>query len=973
MRILTANAIAEIAKNLGTEPLNIIEIEWVSGSTSSYSDKEILGIPGKILQLSNFDNVLTLDKSNSAQISVVLDDIDGTIKTIIDGDDVHKRPCIIYQHFEGLNLNDKFILFKGQVSSPIVWNEGDRTVSFTIISQIEDKEVGFSPEEGQFDFVSEEAIGKPWPLVFGDVLYVPATKAREVLQGTLKDSFCIVDPTLQRKLDMLRFAYQAMQLVKSYFEAVIVGANLIAPPVAKILDQFIIKMKQEDALIIRLFNLMKEIEDAKKKKAKNFADESIIKIQNVIIFVKNQFIKNVIAPQLQVIQQQKQLLFEQGQLAKLEAQVKNEAFNKQVEALNEMVQIYGEYSETLNELCRQLKCVKESIGIVNGHKFPQGTLVSLIIKNILFKGVFDNDTFTFVNGPEAKYLNVPVGAHLATFDDCDVVDTFKGLGRFWITDNRINLKDTYCLVQTRVGKRHIIKINDQIGLEVHFELIRWDQSGSGGSNNFSGGGLIQSDVPLPTYGTPFGPVSVDPVASGLAPGNGFDICNTLTPDTQKKLKPSIPNQDEFNFLVSMQCLQPLDELSDALIFILPSPRDALTVIGEDIGLILESAGVPLAHWLTIDIPYEEIPEEISWFAEVGTTVYDAADLCEIYIANILPSEIKSVMAYRTVKDKRVLSAIPSYYYTKDEANNLGPITVTSLKFPVPLTSINEAWEDQVYVSLSSSVGSNVVDILEYLINTYSNGTVDSISFNDVRTKFGDLYPANFAIFDRKNVLTQLHEIAWQARCTVFEKNNIFYIKYLSEVPLPVATIIKNDIEISTLRMEYTETEDLVTKLIAKWKPNYLPIEEGREENKIILRHNVEKYGLHEQDYDFYIYNTPELVLKSATFWLIRYANTWKRLFFNTFLTRLELETLDAITMEFEEFSFSFTRAIIEKADYDSQTNTIALQLWLPIRAGEMEPYVFAWPANAGVTDEFPLSIDFAGGTGIGTSIVEVCL
>ncbi len=47
------------------------------------------------------------------------------------------------------------LIFRGKISSPVVWSEGDRTVSFNIISQIEDAEIGFSPEEGQFCRVRE--------------------------------------------------------------------------------------------------------------------------------------------------------------------------------------------------------------------------------------------------------------------------------------------------------------------------------------------------------------------------------------------------------------------------------------------------------------------------------------------------------------------------------------------------------------------------------------------------------------------------------------------------------------------------------------------------------------------------------------------------------------------------------------------------------------------------------------------------
>ena len=89
------------------------------------------------------------DNNSSQSIDITLDDTDGSIKAIFDNTDIHKRDARVYQYFDGLSVSDKFLLFAGKVSSPIIWNERDRTVKFTIISQLEDREVGFSAEEGQ--------------------------------------------------------------------------------------------------------------------------------------------------------------------------------------------------------------------------------------------------------------------------------------------------------------------------------------------------------------------------------------------------------------------------------------------------------------------------------------------------------------------------------------------------------------------------------------------------------------------------------------------------------------------------------------------------------------------------------------------------------------------------------------------------------------------------------------------------------
>ncbi len=52
-----------------------------------------------------------------------------------------------------------------------------------------------------------------------------------------------------------------------------------------------------------------------------------------------------------------------------------------------------------------------------------------------------------------------------------------------------------------------------------------------------------------------------------------------------------------------------------------------------------------------------------------------------------------------------------------------------------LSSIpDQGWSDDLYVTFHSSVGSNVVSILEHLIETYTDLTWDGASFGHVHTK-----------------------------------------------------------------------------------------------------------------------------------------------------------------------------------------------------------------------------------------------
>jgi len=111
-------------------------------------------------------------------------------------------------------------------------------------------------------------------------------------------------------------------------------------------------------------------------------------------------------------------------------------------------------------------------------------------------------------------------------------------------------------------------------------------------------------------------------------------------------------------------------------------------------------------------------------------------------------------------------------------------------------------------------------------------------------------PSNFALLEQKNIVQVLEEIARQARCAIWLNGNTFYLRYLPEEPTATITISQSDIVPKSMEVFHTDTEDLVTKLTAEWRPHYAV----DEPNKVILQHNVRKYGTHEKTEEYYIYN-----------------------------------------------------------------------------------------------------------------------
>lgn len=754
VRTISANAQAFLDENNGTEPAFIIEIDWVDGgSTYTYSDKDLSSNEGKITQVSGLDNTVVVQgvqsgsSGDSQSISVTLDDTDGTIKDIIDAHDIHKRPAKVYQWFQGLDEADKFLIFKGQISSPMQWNEGDRSVSFDIISQVEDNQVGFSMEEGNFEYVPEDLVGKPWPLIFGTVKNCPALRTRTPRKGLLKTGFGIRD-------------------------------YMLAP-----------KAEQADRVCCPLV----------------FTSWSIRQLgggAGGAWGANGTLVLPMYAPDIRCLCKKRAIICEMN--------------------LNIAAQSGYEYA---------------TIEIIDGELFPQGVEIKLDINGAKVTGTF--------NGTEESPTNVFSVVKYRHPQRSEVsIPKIKDFG----CDLKEDPFDTDTSFDATAGQARCILPSDCTG---------W------------GGGLNSANIIEAT-------------------------------DTSRE-------QAAWNYLSTFQ------EVG----FFWAEPGSEVTLSGE---------------------------EEI------------------VYEANLLPSTIHYVKAYRTfsASNLRQLTTVPSDYYTV-RTSDFNGYMVAEVVLTRPLSSRGEGWEDELYVTLTSTVGPNTVDIMEWLITKYTSFTWDS-SFASVKTKI-DNYPMHFGVPGRKNILKLLQELAFQARCALTLRDNEFHLTYLAEEPAADGTITESDILANSLVMDHTNTEDLVTALTAEWRPSC----ELEDPYKIVLRFNTKRYGAQEETFDFYAYNIQELVIKSATFWLIRMANTWKKVICKTPVSKLALEGLDGVDFTDSDIADGTIKCRVETAVYNSDDNSIDFVLQTPVRSGERTAFPFHYPADIDVSELHPTEEDLefgnAGGTG----------
>lgn len=332
-------------------------------------------------------------------------------------------------------------------------------------------------------------------------------------------------------------------------------------------------------------------------------------------------------------------------------------------------------------------------------------------------------------------------------------------------------------------------------------------------------------------------------------------------------------------------------------------------------------------------------QKFNWI-DGGTTV-KVFGLPKYYIASLGEVTVLNVWA----KSKFGRAVVPRNWYTVEVVNYNGLIA-TRIIFPTPITSYPGEWEDgDIEIDCTSAVGSNTVDIMLWAINNFSTLGYDTTSFAYTRIKV-DPFPANFVLTERKDIVHFLQEVAFQSRCAIWINDRKFYLRFLPEELVATDTLTDDDIEVNTVIITATDTERLVTKFIANWKSRV----NQSKANQIIYRYNIKRYGVHEENYDFYIYNQISCVMVAAQFWMIRKSSSWKRVQCKALLHKLRIETFDPVEFNFTEnlVADEPVTGIIEKAVYNPDENVIVLEAWLPVRLGEMHKYTFAYPFDVQV-------------------------
>ena len=922
---------ALINQKLGTEPILLVEF---LGRT--YSTK---GDDGKIMSVTSLDSVVKLRGSGaSASISVTLDDIDGSIKALMSSEEFNKVPAKVFQTYDNIGADPPFLLFSGEISSPIKWSEGERTVTINILQEIESKEIGFSPEEGEFEFIADSAVGKAWPLVFGSPVRVPAVKITEKVRGNSLTRYGAIsignledlcsragswanaefnkrladanagfsDTNYAGVIDSLTGAVVSLNLALS---------NLIgdAPNQENNLRDFIEACRQIvlntidfDLQTINVSNLEDELEILDGKPAipaipigspgNPFNHPRLPSEENDIPAVP--------ATDGTIVTLEAQILQSQVALDALGTQPQTPTRDAAMAALIITINQLTIQLNTANSDGRQVSSDLEfakllrSVALINIGIFEERKIaLTLVLTRITLATIIVEHGEDFPQGvtviiiAKGMKFSGQFAGEVFTVETANI-PFFSGVAsgarendnvnEYFTQDASINLEGKYCYF----ANKGVVFIDQQDGTRCFFSPLLYEQTGALA--------LIEGESDF----------------------------------TREIFDPEIITAP----------------INQATVYI-----DAEWVASLRRGSIPDFAS-GLSQFTSRD-----------WSLEIGDDIYLDGNYTDVYIANLIPSvSIHEVMAFRTVKGIRKLLPVPSRLYTVTLSEDIAGQKATTIRISKPLTEFDDQnWEEQLFVSLVSTVGPNTAEIMEYLASNYTDLAIDATSFVALNIAL-DPFPSHFAILDRPDALTTLEAIAFQARSAVFVKDKVLFGKFLAVAEAGIITITETETEFGTFILNSTLTEDIVTKFVAEWISDY----SEEEPNELVLRNNIGKYGTIEEVFNYFIYNFESLVKLSLTFWVIRKSNIYKIVTLQGFLNTLELEPFDSVDLTFINDLISTDPSvvgIVQKASYDYSDESIIFDILTPVWLGQSKSYpAFYGPAPGPA--EYPTKFDkFAGG------------
>jgi hypothetical protein len=309
----------------------------------------------------------------------------------------------------------------------------------------------------------------------------------------------------------------------------------------------------------------------------------------------------------------------------------------------------------------------------------------------------------------------------------------------------------------------------------------------------------------------------------------------------------------------------------------------------------------------------------------GAEILAENTFSDLYVANLVQSlEIRGVYAYRSIEGKRTFVPVPMSYYTKYLSMSLAGHTITALEVDDPLEfRLGENWESGIYVTLRSSIGNNIIQGLSWMINNYTSLTPDSASFTDTFQR-SSAYPVAYTVYDQPSAIQLAQRVAFLGRCAMVIRDGKVFIKYLSRDWDADITVDETNTEYKSLELTSTLTEDIKTRLLAKWTPD----DSDRNAFTETYERNIDKYGLMEEELDVFIYIVRKLVRQTVAYWGYMYSNAWREIILSNFLETLPIDPYDVASVDVDVLSTNAIKGFVRALSHNTEQHSIQMKVRL---------------------------------------------
>jgi len=238
----------------------------------------------------------------------------------------------------------------------------------------------------------------------------------------------------------------------------------------------------------------------------------------------------------------------------------------------------------------------------------------------------------------------------------------------------------------------------------------------------------------------------------------------------------------------------------------------------------------------------------------------------------------------------------------------------------PETSLKTYGIGNRWCSVSSTVGPNIVDIIQYIIENYTELTFNAdASLHTIHSSF----PVGFYYTDDVTVKSVLDDICVQACLKYTIYGNDFTLKDATTKNTVTSEIslTKSNLEIGSLRWNTSRSSDLFTTVIGKWSITNYP---DHIEETVELENNIDKFDENIKIIDFNIYHAKGSVERAVTFYLDLYSNIWEYITFRCFLYCMNLYLYERVTVDTPIIGSN--TGIIEEFDFTASTFSTKIKL-----------------------------------------------